>query len=305
MPTALIAEDEPLLAMALASALARAWPALHLRTPHAQDGEEAHEQALSHLPDVLFLDIRMPGRSGLEAAQAIVEDWPEGRPLPLIVFVTAYDQYALQAFEASAVDYLLKPVQPARLAATCQRLQTLLAQRAAPEPSAPALPASEDDALMRRLRQLLALTNAPAPARPAGPATETETETEGAKPAPATPSDTPTAPAAGERLKIIQASSGNALHLVPVDEVVYFEAADKYIRVVTAERELLIRTALRELLAQLDGDDFWQVHRGTVVRASAIQHAVRDEVGRLWLHLRQRPERLAVSRLYAGRFKAM
>ncbi|WP_022981926.1 LytTR family DNA-binding domain-containing protein [Ideonella sp. B508-1] len=269
-PTALIAEDEPLLARALAAELQRAWPGLQL-LPTAPDGEEAVVQALAALPDLLFLDIRMPGQTGLEAAQAIVEDWPAERPLPLIVFVTAYDQYALQAFEASAVDYVLKPVQAERLAATCRRLQGLLAQR-----SAPAGPAAggEDAALVERLRQLLG-----------GPGTA--------------------AASAGTPLQLIQASVGTAVHMVPVGEVVYFEAADKYVRVLTAEREYLIRMSLRELLPQLDTQRFWQVHRGTIVRADAIAQALRDEAGRVQLSLHQRPERLAVSRIYAPRFKGM
>ena len=269
-PTALIAEDEPLLARALAAELQRAWPGLQLLPP-APDGEEAVAQALAVLPDLLFLDIRMPGQTGLEAAQAIVEDWPAERPLPLIVFVTAYDQYALQAFEASAVDYVLKPVQAERLAATCRRLQGLLAQR-----SAPAGPAAggEDAALVERLRQLLG-----------GPGSA------------AAPASTP--------LQLIQASVGTAVHMVPVGEVVYFEAADKYVRVLTAEREYLIRMSLRELLPQLDTQRFWQVHRGTIVRADAIAQALRDEAGRVQLTLHQRPERLAVSRIYAPRFKGM
>jgi DNA-binding LytR/AlgR family response regulator len=159
-PTALIAEDEPLLARALAAELQRAWPGLQL-LPTAPDGEEAVAQALAALPDLLFLDIRMPGQTGLEAAQAIVEDWPAERPLPLIVFVTAYDQYALQAFEASAVDYVLKPVQAERLAATCRRLQACWPSGA----RRPARPRGEDAALVERLRQLLGGRAAP-PRRP-------------------------------------------------------------------------------------------------------------------------------------------
>ncbi len=268
-PTALIAEDEPLLARALTAELQRAWPELQL-LPTAPDGEVAVAQALAAQPDLLFLDIRMPGQTGLEAAQAIVEDWPTERPLPLIVFVTAYDQYALQAFEASAVDYVLKPVQAERLAATCRRLQGLLAQRAAP--AGPGV--GEDTALVERLRQLLG--------------------------APVTVPAAVVAP-----LQLIQASVGSAVHLVPVGEVVYFEAADKYVRVLTAEREYLIRMSLRELLPQLDTQRFWQVHRGTIVWADAIAQALRDEAGRVQLTLRQRPERLTVSRIYAPRFKGM
>jgi DNA-binding LytR/AlgR family response regulator len=262
--TAVIAEDEDLLAQALKQELARAWPGLRVLA-HAPDGDAAVDEALAHLPQLLFLDIRMPGRSGLEAAQAIVEDWPADRPLPLIVFITAYDQYALQAFEATAVDYLLKPVQPARLAAACQRLRGMLAARG---PAAQA----QGDQLVQQLRHLLG-------AAPAGQAPE--------------------------RLEVIQASAGNVVHMVPVEEVVYFEAADKYVRVLTADREHLIRTSLRELLPQLDPQRFWQVHRGTVVQAREIAQALRDEAGRVQLVLRQRPERLAVSRLYATRFKGM
>ncbi len=266
---ALIAEDESLLAQALQAELRRAWPGLSI-VAQAGDGDGAVELALQHRPDLLFLDIRMPGLSGLEAAQAIVEDWPADRPLPLVVFITAYDQYALQAFEASAVDYLLKPVQPARLAAACQRLRGLLAGR---RPGADAADASSAQG-ERLLGQLRALLGAEAP--------------DSAAP-----------------LSVIQATSGSVVHMVPIEEVIYFEAADKYVRVLTAEREHLIRTSLRELLPQLDPHRFWQVHRGTVVQAREIAQALRDEAGRVQLVLRRRPERLAVSRFYAPRFKGM
>jgi DNA-binding LytR/AlgR family response regulator len=269
MTTALIAEDEPLLAQALQAELARAWPELRLLEP-AVDGDDAVERALEARPDLVFLDIRMPGRSGLEAAQAIVEEWPaDGRALPLIVFVTAYDQYALQAFEHAAVDYLQKPVQPARLAACCARLKDMIALRAAASNAS----APDEAALMGRLRTLLA-----APARPE-------------------PAQAP--------LTLLQASIGATLHMIPVDEVVYFEAADKYVRVVTATREALIRMSLRELLPRLSAERFWQIHRGTVVRADAIATATRDDSGKVLLTLRQRPERLVASRLYAHLFRAM
>jgi DNA-binding LytR/AlgR family response regulator len=268
-PTALIAEDEPLLAADLQAALAALWPALRV-VAMVGDGDAAVERTLALRPDLLFLDIRMPGQSGLDAAQAIVEDWPEGeQPLPLIVFVTAYDQYALTAFEHAAADYVLKPVQRDRLAQTCSRLQAALAQR---EQAAPghALP----DAMVQQLR---ALIGASAPATPSAPSP----------------------------LRVIQAGVGNAIHLVPVDEVLYFEAADKYVRVVTAEREHLIRTSLRELQPLLDAQRFWQIHRGTIVRCDAIASAVREESGKLGLTLRGRPEKLTVSRMYAHLFKAM
>ena len=276
--TALIAEDEPLLAANLQAELARAWPALRI-VANVGHGAAAVEQALVQAPDVVFLDIRMPGMSGLEAAQALAEEWPAEarRPLPLIVFVTAYDQYALQAFDRAAIDYLVKPVRPERLAQACERLQAALTARQAPSANgaAPALL----DATLAQLRQLLA-----------------------------TPSlDGAAAPAAGppSRLGVIQASVGNAIHMVPVDEVLYFEAADKYVRVITAQREYLIRTSLRELLPQLDLQRFWQVHRGTVVRADAIATAVRDESGKVQLSLRGHADKLVASRLYAHLFKAM
>jgi len=262
-PRALIAEDEPLLAECLRADLAATWPALQIAAV-VGDGLRAVEQALALRPEVCFLDIRMPGCTGLEAAQALAEDWPEGVPFPLIVFVTAYDDYALQAFQAQAVDYLVKPVDRPRLAACVARLQSRLADRA---------PAA--DALQATMAQLRALLGA-AP---------------GSAPAP--------------RLEVVQAQVGNLVHLVPVAEVIYFEAADKYVRVVTAEREHLIRTSLRELLPQLDPAVFWQVHRGTVVQARCIATARREETGKVTLTLRGRPEKLTASRLYAHLFKGM
>lgn len=264
-PTALIAEDEPLLALSLQAELARAWPGLQV-VAVAGDGLSAVAQALQWRPNVLFLDIRMPGQSGLEAAAELADRWPDGVAFPALVFVTAYDQYAVQAFERQAVDYLLKPVQPARLAATVARVQALLATRAAA--TAPS------QATLDQLRALL------------------------------TPATSP-APSPGNRLQAIQASVGSTLHLVPLHEVLVLEAADKYLRVLTAEREYLIRTPLKELLPQLDAQQFWQIHRGTVVQAAGIASVSRDEAGRQWVHLRARPERLAVSRLYAHLFKAM
>ncbi len=269
-PRCLIAEDEPLLAEGLRAELAALWPALQVAAV-VGDGPRAVEQTLALKPDICFLDIRMPGCTGLEAAQALAEDWPEGdAAFPLIVFVTAYDDYALQAFEAQAVDYLVKPVDHTRLAACVARLQQRLADRRPPNAGA-ASPAEALQATVEHLRGLL-----------------------GAAPAAAVP-----------RLEVIQAQVGNLVHLVPVDEVIYFEAADKYVRVVTAQREHLIRMSLRELLPQLDPARFWQVHRGTVVQARAIATARREDSGKVTLALRGRPETLAVSRLYAPLFKGM
>jgi DNA-binding LytR/AlgR family response regulator len=270
--TALIAEDEALLAAELRAQLARLWPELEI-VAQVGHGAAAVEAALRLRPQVLFLDIRMPGMTGLEAAQAIAEDWPEGVAAPLIVFATAYDQYALEAFNHAAVDYLLKPIDAARIAQTCARARAALAAQR--DPTGVAVPPWE--AALGQLRSLLAT---PALSGRSG-------------------ADAP------DRLQVIQAGVGNAIHLVPVDDVVYFEAADKYVRVVTDEREHLIRVALRDLLPQLDPQRFWQIHRGTVVRADAIAVAQRDESGKLSLTLRGRPERLIVSRLYAHRFKAM
>lgn len=270
-PRALIAEDEPLLAAALQQELARAWPGLQIAAT-VSDGRSAVRQALALQPEVLFFDIRMPGQTGLDAAVELADAWPADKPFPALVFVTAYDQYAVQAFEAQAVDYLLKPVQAARLQKTVQKLQQALAAKA-PGP----------DALETTMAQLRHLLAAPGVAA-AAPAS---------------------APAVAGPLTMIQASSGNQIHMVPVAEVLYFEAADKYVRVLTAAREFLIRTPLKELTEQLDASVFWQIHRSTLVRASAITTVTRDEAGKLHLALAGRPEKLAVSRLYAHLFKAM
>ena len=264
-PTALIAEDEPLLAQALQAELAQAWPELRI-VANVGDGASAVAQALAHRPDVLFFDIRMPGQGGLEAAAELADEWPEGTPFPALVFVTAYDQYALQAFETQAVDYVVKPVQPARLRKTVAKLQGLLAQRQGG--------GNHLEATLDQLRNLLG-------------------------------AGAPGAVALQAPLKVIQASVGTAIRMVPLEEVLYFEAADKYVRVLAAEHEYLIRTPLKELLPQLDPQVFWQIHRGTVVRATAIDSVHRDEAGKLHLQLRGRKERLAVSRLYAHLFKAM
>ena len=272
-PTALIAEDEALLAEQLRQELAAIWPELDV-VAMAGNGPQALEAALRLRPDICFLDIRMPGMTGLELAQALAEDWPEGQPLPLIVFVSAYDQYALQAFENAALDYVLKPVQRDRLARSCSRLQQALTQREQQG-------FGDSENMLASLRRLLA---APALAQTLGQ---------------------PAAVSAAAPLRMLQVSVGTAIQLVPVSEIVFFEAADKYVRVLTAEREYLVRASLRELLPQLDPQLFWQVHRGTVVRIDAVDRALRDEAGRLTLQLRERPERLGVSRMYAHLFKGL
>lgn len=261
-PTAVIAEDEPLLAQALQAELARAWPELRVLQTFG-DGAAAVDAALAHRPGVLFFDIRMPGLGGLEAAAELADAWPAGQPFPALVFVTAYDQFALNAFEAQAVDYIVKPVQPARLQKAVERLRQVLAQRQAR--------GGDLEATLVQLRQLLQ----------AAPAT----------------SEAP--------LKVTQASVGTAIRVVPLEEVIYLEAADKYVRVVCEQGEVLIRTPLKELVPRLDAQPFWQVHRGTVVRATAIAGVHRDESGKMHLQLKGRSEKLPVTRLYQHLFRPM
>jgi DNA-binding LytR/AlgR family response regulator len=257
--TALIAEDEPLLAQTLQRELLGLWPGLRI-VALAGDGVSAVALSLEHLPDVVFLDIRMPGQDGLTTASDMLERWPTDRALPHIVFVTAHDEYALQAFEAQAIDYVLKPVRSERLARTVQRLQSAL-QRG-----------QGDEATLASLRALLQAGTAPA--------------------------EPP--------LRLLQAGVGQQLQMVAVDQVLLLEAADKYVRALTRDgRELWLRTPLRELLARLDPEVFWQIHRGTVVRAEAITSASRDAQGQWQVQLDGLAQPCKVSRLFAHRFKAM
>ena len=276
-PRALIAEDEPILAAALAHALQRLWPELDI-VATCPNGVEALQQGLALQPDILFLDIKMPGKTGLEAAEELAEQWPDGVAFPHIVFVTAYDEYALAAFEHAAADYVLKPVNDARLGKTVERLRQRLRDSAGGTATAPATAApatatvtasAGDDNLARLLAQLQAMV--------------------------------PPAP----RLQMIRAAVGNSVRMIALADVVYFEALDKYINVVCQDSEALIRTSLKELLPQLDPQQFWQIHRGTIVNASAIATAIRDEAGKLSLTLRQHPAQLRVSPLYAHLFRQM
>ena len=278
-PTALIAEDEPLLAAALKAELARAWPELQI-VASVGDGASAVEQALALKPDALFFDIRMPGMSGLDAAAELADAWDEAVvSFPARAFVTAYDQYAVQAFETQAVDYVLKPVQPGRLEKTVQKMRLALASQAREATETIANHASGLNATADQLRHLLAALQPGA------------------------------APALQGYLRQLQVSPAGAgagtIRMVPVGDVLFLQAADKYVRVVTAAGEHLVRTPLKDLLPQLDPQQFWQIHRGTVVRADAIDTVQRDEAGRLHLTLRGCAERLPVSRLYAHLFKPM
>ncbi len=269
--TALLAEDEPLLAQALQQMLAQLWPELTV-VARVGDGISAVQQALALRPQLLFFDIRMPGLTGLEAAAEIADGWGDSTPLPLLVFITAYDQYAVQAFETQAVDYVLKPVQHERLESTLNRLFTKLLANVSVIRSYSATEniVFSDQATLAQLRALLASS---AVAQP--------------------------------KLQRIAAGVGSSIHMVPIDEVLYFEAADKYVRVLTAGHEYLIRTPIKDLIGQLDADVFWQIHRSTLVRASAITGVERGESGKLCARLAGRTEKLAVSRLYAHMFKPM
>jgi DNA-binding LytR/AlgR family response regulator len=260
---ALIAEDESILAQTLAQALQRLWPGLSI-VATVEDGAAAVERTLALRPEVVFFDIKMPGKSGLDAAHELADEWPAGAPFPLVVFVTAYDQYALDAFEQAAADYVLKPVSDARLGKTVERLKQRIAHGNGN---------GNGSELERVVAQLRALAPAPAPA--------------------------------AERLTMIRAAVGNQIRMIPVDDVIYFEASDKYISVVTAQSESLIRTSLKDLLPQLDHEQFWQIHRGTVVNARRIDHAVRDDAGKLTVRMRGRPEALPVSRVFAHLFRQM
>jgi DNA-binding LytR/AlgR family response regulator len=246
MITAIIADDEPRLAAYLQQRLAALWPEL-LIVGVAHNGPEALALIAREAPDIAFLDIRMPGFSGLDVARNAKN--------VRIVFVTAYDEYALEAFRHAAVDYLLKPVEDDRLADTVARLKA----------RAPAK-AGVGDVLA-----------AIASLREHGP----------------------------ERLAWIRASRGSQVVLIDVDDVCYFQANDKYTSVFTAEGESLIRTPLRELAAQLDSRHFWQVHRGTIVNVRHVATTTRDIAGRITLHMKSRPETVAVSRAYAHLFKQM
>ncbi|MGQ0599419.1 LytR/AlgR family response regulator transcription factor [Aquabacterium sp.] len=266
--TALIAEDEPVLADALRRQLHKLWPELQLLEV-ASDGIQAREAALARHPDILFLDIHMPGANGLEVAEQVIDEWPIDQPLPLIVYITAFDEYAVAAFERAAVDYVLKPIRPERLAITCLRLQAQLAARQGP---------TDDDALISKTLSLRAQPMAQSGAQQ-------------------------------EPLRVLQAAVGASVYVIPVEDVLYFEAADKYVRIITISKEagrpeMLIRTPLRELMPRLDQGLFWQIHRSHVVNVRAIERVSRQQQ-RLRVHLRGRHETLDVSRMYAHLFKAM
>lgn len=265
--TAIVAEDEPILARTLCRLLQEVWPELQV-VGVAEDGQRAVELALEHAPDVMFLDIKMPGKTGLEVAEAVADDWPEDRAEPLFVFVTAFDEYAVSAFERAAVDYLLKPATAERLATSVQRLKRRLAERAA---------APDEGRMASLMQRVQSISTAPP-----GQAQE--------------PPD---------RIKVIRAGVGNTVRMIPVTDVLCFEATEKYVNVVTASGESLVRMSLRELMSRIDGTDFIQVHRSVMVNAGAILSAVRDENGHYSLTLRSLQRPLKVSRAFSHLFRPM
>jgi DNA-binding LytR/AlgR family response regulator len=258
--TALIAEDEANLSLALKEALARTWPELRV-VEVVSNGPAAITAVDLHAPDVLFLDIRMPGLTGLQVAQRLA-----GSAGPLVVFVTAYNEYAVQAFEREAVDYLVKPVNDTRLAETVQRLKKRLT---APESSA------DISALSRAMELIKKLA----------------ISTDGA--------------AVTSHLKFLRAGIGDTVRIVPVDEITHLHAQDKYISIYTAHGEHLIRISLKELGDQLDPDVFVQIHRSTIVNMRVVATAERDFTGRVMLTLKGVKDKVQVSRQYAHLFARM
>lgn len=249
MTSALIADDEPHLAQHLKEQLTQLWPELDI-IHVARNGIEAAAKIAELQPDLAFLDIQMPGLNGLEVAQDI-----EGPTR--VVFVTAYDEYAVQAFDQAALDYLLKPLKNERLARTLERVKLALA--------APQVP---DAMLAQALQRLLA---APAP----------------------------------QRLRYVRAAQGSLTHQVAVGDIIFFQADDKYTVVKTAAGEHLIRTPIAELASQLDPDQFWQVHRATLINLDFLSGTRRDEMSRLFLRLAGHDAELPVSRAFVHLFKAM
>jgi DNA-binding LytR/AlgR family response regulator len=264
-PRAVLADDERLMRDQLRARLAEAWPELQI-VAEARNGLEAVALVAEHRPEVVFLDIRMPGLTGAEAARQIAQMaiGPD-ELLPEVVFITAYDQYAVEAFEQGAIDYVLKPAEAQRLQLTAQRIRQRLASRGTPEEAA-APP------LQQLLHQLAGRLHA------------------GGTPPP---------------LEWIQAQVGQSIQMIPVAEVLFFISDEKYTRVQTAQQEALIRKPIKELVEELDPRQFWQIHRSTLVNVGAIASVTRDPRGRQILGVRGHPERLEVSRSYAGLFKGM
>ena len=270
-PRAVIADDERLMRDQLRARLHQVWPELEI-VAEAKNGLEAVQAVQEHQPDVIFLDIRMPGLTGIEAAKEIAQlEFSDDALLPEMVFITAYDQYAIDAFEQGVVDYVLKPAEPERLRLTTERLKTRLMQRTHE------LDSQEKDSGLasHSVQQLLHVLSAQVSGRPA------------------------------QYLSWLQASVGQTLQLVPVEEVLYCVSDDKYTRVQTAKQEFLIRKPIKELVEALDPSIFWQIHRSTLVNVRAIAGVLRDERGRQEVLVKGRSEKLQVSRSAAQLFRSM
>jgi DNA-binding LytR/AlgR family response regulator len=268
-PRAVLADDERLMREQLRARLTEAWPELDL-VAEAKNGNEAVTLVEEHRPDIVFLDIRMPGLTGVEAAKQIaqMEVGPD-ELLPEIVFITAYDQYAVEAFEQGVADYVLKPAERDRLAVTVARLKKRLAARE----SGDASEASPAKPLQQLLHELSAKMN------PGG--------------------------GSPQYLQWIQASVGQAIQMIPVEDVLFFISDEKYTRVQTATLEALIRKPIKELVDELDPKLFWQIHRSTLVNVNAIAGVTRDFRGRQIVAVKGHKEQLEVSRSYLGLFKGM
>jgi DNA-binding LytR/AlgR family response regulator len=264
---AVIADDERLMREQLRARLAEAWPELQI-VAEARNGLEAVELVAQHRPEIVFLDIRMPGLTGVDAARQIAQmAVDDDEYLPEIVFITAYDQYAVEAFEQGVCDYVLKPAERERLQVTAQRIRARLAQRDAPEPGGSPTPP-----LQQVLHKLAAQLN----------------------------------PGAAPRyLDWIQASVGPGIQMIPVAEVLFFISDEKYTRVQTPTTEALIRKPIKELIDELDPAVFWQIHRSTLVNVKAIAGITRDFRGRQIVSVRGHGEKLEVSRSYTHLFKGM
>ena len=251
-PTAVVADDERLMRDQLVTALNDAWPELAI-VGQASNGREAIAMVRSLDADIVFLDIRMPELDGIQAAQALAG-------ATHVVFVTAHDQFAIDAFQQGAVDYLLKPVEPERVALTCQRLRERLQHK--PDPM---------NDLLAQLSQRLGSGRV--------------------KPR--------------EYIRWVQASVGANLRVIPTTDILFFRAEDKYVRVQTKSFEALIRKPIKELIDELDPDEFWQIHRATVVRVDAVEQVSRNFRGHQVVHVKGSTEKLEVSRTFNNLFKQM
>ena len=275
---ALIADDEPLLRTHLAHHLARLWPELEI-AGEARNGREAVDLAERLRPDIVFLDVHMPGMNGVEAARMIGRD-------VLVVFVTAYEQYAVAAFEQGAVDYLVKPFDVERLGESVARLQQRIAERRAQGGLGQVTSVASDRAEGDDAASTGKLPAGDLEAVLAALAGELRRRL----------------PAA-DRLQWIRASVGQMIKLIPVDEVLYFRSDEKYTLVVWLGGQALIRKSIRELLDGLDPESFIQIHRSTLVNLRFVAQVVKGPNETAEVHLKGRGETLSVSRNHVHWFR--